>query len=179
MDLIQIIIIGISLSMDAFSLAMIYGTLNLEKKMINFLSIVVGCYHFLMPILGCLVGELIISIIVFDPNRLVGIIFIFFFFVFLLNIKDLDSKQVSLRNVTQAFLFGLSVSIDSFSVGIGLGATGENMLICGLVFSICSAFFTKFGLTIGKQMTLRFGKIANIIGSLLLLFLGIEHLFLV
>lgn len=47
MDLVHLILIGISLSMDAFSLSMIYGTLNLERKSIVFLSFLVGVFHFL------------------------------------------------------------------------------------------------------------------------------------
>ena len=47
MNLGQLIIISISLSMDAFSLAIIYGTLGLDKKMTNLLSSMVGSFHFL------------------------------------------------------------------------------------------------------------------------------------
>ena len=46
MNLGQLIIISISLSMDAFSLAIIYGTLGLDKKMTNLLSAMVGSFHF-------------------------------------------------------------------------------------------------------------------------------------
>ena len=35
MSIIMVIIVAISLSMDAFSLSLAYGTLNLEKKYIN------------------------------------------------------------------------------------------------------------------------------------------------
>ena len=48
MNIILIFIIAISLSMDAFSLALAYGTISLSKKEINILSIVVGIYHFFM-----------------------------------------------------------------------------------------------------------------------------------
>ena len=53
MRLIMVMLIAISLSMDAFSLSLAYGTLNLEKKYINLLSIIVGVYHFFMPIIEC------------------------------------------------------------------------------------------------------------------------------
>lgn len=178
MNFIQVILIGISLSMDAFSLSLVYGTLNLEKKMTKMLSIIVGCYHFIMPILGSIVGQ-IVNNYISHHDKLVGIIFIFLSLEMLLNIKELDRKNASIKNIAQAFLFGLSVSIDSFSVGIGLGAGKENVFLSGIIFSICSACFTYLGLSLGKKLTIKFGKIANIIGSVLLLILGIQHLMMV
>ncbi len=179
MDLIQTLLIGISLSMDAFSLSLIYGTLNLEKKMMYILSAIVGCYHFIMPLLGSIIGDFIVHNILPDPDRLVGIIFVILSIELLANIKELDQKKVLIKNMTQAFLFGFSVSIDSFSIGIGLGASNQNVPMSGLIFSTCSATFTYLGLFLGKELTIRYGKIANIIGSVLLLLLGIEHLFFV
>ena len=49
MNLFLLFIIAISLSMDAFSLSLAYGTLDINKKEIITLSIIVGIYHFFMP----------------------------------------------------------------------------------------------------------------------------------
>ena len=40
------LIIGISLSMDTFSLSIIYGTKGITKKNKILLSLIVGTYHF-------------------------------------------------------------------------------------------------------------------------------------
>ena len=76
MSILVILIVAVSLSMDAFSLSLIYGTLNLDKKIEITTSIIVGLFHFFMPILGLLFGKIIIKIIPFDPNIIVGLIFI-------------------------------------------------------------------------------------------------------
>ena len=47
-----IFLIAIALSMDAFSLSLAYGTLGLTKKEVNKLSVIVGIYHFFMPLIG-------------------------------------------------------------------------------------------------------------------------------
>ena len=52
MELLSIIIVAISLSMDAFSLALAYGTLGLGPKMLFKISLSVGLFHFFMPLLG-------------------------------------------------------------------------------------------------------------------------------
>ena len=49
MKLVSLIILGITLSMDTFSLSTIYGTLGIEKKKQYLLSIIVGLFHFIMP----------------------------------------------------------------------------------------------------------------------------------
>ena len=173
--LIQLILIAISLSMDAFSLAMVYGTLSLDRKMIYFLSLLVGCFHFFMPILGSIIGIFIDTTFFIDSDKLVGIIFLILGLEMLFNIKELDQKEISIKNMTQAFLFALGVSIDSFSVGIGLGVKNQNIILCGLIFAVFSATFTKQGLSLGKKLSLKFGKIANIIGSVFLIYLGIHY----
>ncbi len=68
MNIILIFIIAISLSMDAFSLSLAYGTINLNKKEINILSIIVGIYHFFMPILGMFIGTFITNFIHVGEN---------------------------------------------------------------------------------------------------------------
>ena len=57
MSITIIFLIAVSLSMDAFSLSLAYGTLNVDKSKRILLSIIVGAYHFFMPILGMNVGK--------------------------------------------------------------------------------------------------------------------------
>lgn len=177
MDLLHLILIGFSLSMDAFSLSMIYGTLNLERKTMHFLSLLVGVFHFVMPLIGGVIGSFFLSSLFLHPEHLAGIIFLVLALEMLFNSKELDEKKASFAGISQAILFAFSVSLDSFSVGIGLSFDHENMLLCGVVFSIISAGFTQIGLKFGKKLSLKFGKIANIIGSILLFLLGLQYLF--
>lgn len=176
MNLGQLIIISISLSMDAFSLAIIYGTVGLEKKMTNLLSLMVGTFHFFMPILGSVVGIFLLESFIPNPDLLIGIIFTILACEMLFGIKDLDNSKANITGIYQALLFAFSVSIDSFSMGIGLGLHEENIILCGLLFSVFSFLFTKLGLDFGRKLTIKFGKIANIVGSIILLILGIKYL---
>ena len=58
-SIITSIIVAVGLSMDAFSLSILYGTLGLSIRKIILLSVVVGVFHFFMPIIGNLFGSLI------------------------------------------------------------------------------------------------------------------------
>ena len=71
MNIILIFIIAISLSMDAFSLSLAYGTISMSKKEINVLSIIVGIYHFFMPILGMLIGSFVFNVLNINQNIII------------------------------------------------------------------------------------------------------------
>ena len=71
MKIITIILIAISLSMDAFSLALIYGTQGIPKKHKLLLATIVGLYHLIMPLIGLTIGKYIENRIIFrDYNKL-------------------------------------------------------------------------------------------------------------
>ena len=62
MEIFFVLMIALSLSMDAFSLALAYGTLEMNKSDRNLLSIIVGMFHYFMPLFGMFIGNIILSI---------------------------------------------------------------------------------------------------------------------
>ena len=77
MSIYIILTIAVSLSMDAFSLSLAYGTLNLEKKYIRKTAIIVGIYHFFMPLIGLTIGNMILKIVPIQPNIIICIVLTF------------------------------------------------------------------------------------------------------
>ncbi|MEI3499523.1 MAG: manganese efflux pump [Bacilli bacterium] len=175
MSIIMVIVIAVSLSMDAFSLSLAYGTLNLEKSQIRLLSLIVGLYHFFMPLLGMWVGTKILNFLPINPNT---IVFIVLFFIGIQMIFETFKQEnsVSIMKFSELLMFGLAVSIDSFSVGIGLKTIYENTFVSALIFSISSAFFTSLGLFLGKRINDKIGKISTLFGGLALIIIGIIYL---
>ena len=174
MQIIVLIVVAISLSMDAFSLSLAYGTLNLPKKSIFLLSIIVGIYHFIMPLLGLCVGSAIISHIKINPDIIVFIVLIFIGLeMFFESFKK--EEKVKMMNYLEMFIFGFAVSVDSFSVGIGLKAIHIHPIICSCIFSLCSLFFTYIGLLLGKKINLLIGKLSTILGGISLIIIGIIY----
>ncbi len=175
MSLYITLIIAVSLSMDAFSLALAYGTLNLEKKYIIKLSIIVGIYHFFMPLIGKSIGTLLLNLIPINPNIIVLIVLSF---IGLEMIIDTFTKEeeIKIMSLKELILFGLAVSIDSFSVGIGLEAISKNYILSVTIFSITSFIFTYLGLILGKKINNLIGKISTIIGGIVLIIVGIMYI---
>lgn len=172
--MILIFLIAISLSMDAFSLSLAYGTISLSRKEINLLSIIVGIYHFFMPILGMLLGNFINNIIHIGGDLIVLLIFSFIG-INMITESFKDENKASKMKLGEMILFGFAVSIDSFSIGIGINNISNNFMICSLIFSITSAIFTYIGLLLGNKLNQLVGKISTITGGIILILLGVVY----
>lgn len=175
-DLISVIMVAIGLSMDAFSLAILYGTLNFNKRKTLVLSTSVGIFHFFMPLLGNLIGIIILKIVPIAPNIVVGIIFLIISIEMILSIFK-QEEIMDLKGVFAILLFAFTVSIDSFSVGIGLSAICDKKILAVSIFSVTSFLFTYLGLSIGSKLTEKFGKWSTLFGGIVLLLLSFVYLF--
>ncbi|MBQ9011224.1 MAG: manganese efflux pump [Bacilli bacterium] len=174
MNLLLIFIIAVSLSMDAFSLSLAYGTLSISVKERYFLSTLVGVFHFFMPIIGNMIGNRIFELFKFDPDFLVFIILCFIGIQMVF--QSFKNENVKRLKFFEFFFFAFAVSIDSFSVGIGLFNITKNYIISAFVFSLCSFLFTYFGLLLGNKIKKSVGKISTVIGGAILIIIGLFYL---
>lgn len=175
MPIIIIFIVAISLSMDAFSLSLAYGTLNFSKRDIITISLTVGIFHFFMPLLGYKIGNIILSLMVINPNILTGIIFIFLGIEMLFSVKK-EEVLKEINSIYSRILFAFTVSIDSFLVGISINSISNNIYLCGIIFLLFSFFFTYIGLNFGKKAYSKYGGKSIIIGGSILIILGVKYI---
>lgn len=176
MKIITIILIAVSLSMDAFSLALIYGTQYITKKGKILLSTIVGVYHFIMPLIGLTLGLYVTSKVIINTNILVGIILSLIAIEMIIS-SFKNKEEKFLLSIPGYLLFGLSVSIDSLTTGIGLPAITDKYILSASVFSVTSLLFTFLGLNLGNILNKKYGKISTIIGGIILLVIGLLYIF--
>ncbi len=175
-QIFSIFLIGIALSMDTFSLSLGVGMFNTSNKKAIKLAIIVGLMHFIMPFLGTILGSKITELLELNCDILLGIILIFIAIQMIIDLIKKEEPSFNL-NILGMFLFAFGVSLDSFSVGLGLKALTNNIYLAMIIFSICSFSFTFMGVVIGRYANKILGVYASIIGILILLILGIAHLF--
>ena len=175
MSIIAIFLIAVSLSMDAFSLSLAYGTLGLSSKNSYIISINVGILHFLMPIIGTYFGTILLKILPFSPKLIAGLTLIGLGIEMLYS-QSKDEIVKDLRGIFSIFLFSISVSIDSLLIGINLGITNTNIYLAATIFMLVSGLFTYLGLVLGKKINLALGNISTIIGGIILIILGLFYL---
>lgn len=172
--MLSIFLIGVALSMDAFSIALSIGTTHLSKNRFILIPTVVSIMHFVMPLIGLFLGNQILSVININPKIIMTIILLYLAF---LMYKDRNNDKVTkINSLLSIFLYAISVSLDSFSVGIGLKALTDKILIPPIIFSLCAGTITYMGLILGKYSQKVWKEKASLIGIILLISISIVNI---
>ena len=156
--------------MDAFSFSISIGTFNIEKKDVLSLTLLIGLFHLIMPMLGFCFGIIFKRLFSINFGFVTGLIFLF---ITLEMIKDFKKEEEINLSTLGKIILALSVSIDSFAVGFALGCSIYNALIYSLVFSLFSASFTFLGLQIGKKINSHIGTYSKVLGIAIMLALAV------
>ena len=162
--------------MDAFSLAIIYGTNGISKLSQVLLSVIVGVFHFFMPLIGLCFGNFLMKYYVFRSNLVVSCIFFIIGLEMVFSINK-DEGIIFINSIFGYLLFGLTVSMDSLTTGIGLAIITKNYLEASFIFMFTSGLFTFFGLKLGNFLNKSFGKYACFLGGVMMIFLSLYYLF--
>ena len=88
-----------------------------------------------------------------------------------------QDRTVKILNFMEMMIFGFAVSLDSFSVGLGLKLIYNIPYIAAIVFMIVSSIFTFLGLVLGKKINDIVGTISTIFGGITLIIIGLIYLF--
>ena len=130
--------------------------------------------HFVMPLIGLFLGNQILSVININPKIIMTIILLYLAF---LMYKDRNNDKVpKINSLLSIFLYAISVSLDSFSVGIGLKALTDKILIPPIIFSLCAGTITYMGLILGKYSQKVWKEKASLIGIILLISISIVNI---
>lgn len=162
--IINALLVGLSLSVDAFVLALSYGIHKISLKKMFITSLVVGCFHFFMPLIGTFIGEKLFSFTIIKPNIIMFLIFMVLsidMFVHFFN-KDEQLKDLSLLGI---IIFAYSVSFDSLSIGIGLNYLFDSVLMPISCFTVVSFTFTLLGFSFGNVLSQKLGRYSFLFGS--------------
>lgn len=189
MNYIDILLIGISLSMDAFAVTVTNGMVykNIKITRAAMMPIFFGAFQGIMPLLGFFTGNLFSSVI----EKIAGpLTLIILGIIGGKMIKDglfpeaenSDSAEFSLTYKT-LFFQAIATSIDAFAVGVTFCAlkAGNTMPIS--IYSACSIItVTTFILSIvailvGKKAGSVLENKAQILGGVILVIIGIKALF--
>lgn len=167
-----VLLIAFSVSMDAFSLSLLYGTKKFNKKTIYLTSLIVGLFHFIMPLFGMTIGNIIIKYTLVSMKILSLIIFSF---IGIDMIRESENKIVEEERfqIFKILLFAFTVSIDSFSVGLVLLKFTNNYISATSSFLLISMSLTFLGLKIGEKINTKYGLLSTKIGGIILILIGL------
>ena len=180
--LINNILLGVGLAMDAFSVSLANG-LNepfMRRKKMVYVAGVYAFFQGLMPMAGWVCVHTIVSYFRVFEKFIPWIALILLVYIGVGMIReglkgdDPDEPVVKLGKAT-LLMQGLATSIDALSVGFTIAdyhvlmALSASLIIALVTFFICYA-----GLILGKRFGTRFAGKASILGGVILIGIGIE-----
>ena len=187
---LQIILLGISLAMDAFAVSvtdgMCYGDIGKGKAVS--IPITFGLFQTAMPLAGFFLGTLFIQYIdSFDHYVAFGLLLFIGGKMIFDGIKELRSgeEQFSPKkfNYGEVLLQGVATSIDALAVGISMlsmnGITNGNVFGFVAIIGVVTFLISLGGLILGKKIGTLFAEkacIAEILGGLVLVAIGLKVL---
>lgn len=196
--IIQIILLGIALSMDAFAVSVTYGLVyqDITKKRALFIGLVFGIMQGLMPLIGYWLVELVEFIVGnaagASAGNIMALVVTWTAFVLLLfiggkmlfeGIKGLNNKEENKEpktfSIKEVLLFGIATSIDALGSGVALhsGLSNNGTVFIHVSIIICITFaISLVGVFLGSKIEKLFkGKteITSIIGGCILILLAV------
>lgn len=180
MGFVEILLIGIGLSMDAFSVSICKGltTKKFSLKMAMICGLWFGGFQALMPLVGYFLGvqfeNLIASFdhwIAFGLLALIGINMI----REAVSKKEEENDSGALDARTM-FLLAVATSIDALAVGVSFAALNENIWRAIVIIGLTTFFFSAVGVKIGNVFGSKYEKKAAISGGIILILIGLKIL---
>ena len=196
--IIQIVLLGIALSMDAFAVSVTDGLIyqDINKKKALFIALVFGVMQGLMPLIGYWLVELVEFIVNegagASAGNLMATVVTWTAFALLLFIggkmifegiqslrKPEEERKARLFSFKEVLFFGIATSIDALGSGVALhsGLSNNVTIFVHVSIIICITFVISFiGVILGGKIEKLFkGKveITSIIGGCILLLLAV------
>lgn len=184
--IIQALLIGVGLAMDAFSVSVSDGILIGRVKLSQAVKIALffGFFQFMMPVLGYLAGSTFSGVIqgcdhwvAFCLLALIGGKMVY---EALTEKEDGDNNANPLSFKTLTIL-AIATSIDALAVGITFATIATPVILSSLIIGITTFFISFSGVYLGSRCGDIFGNKAEIAGGVILIIIGlkilIEHLF--
>lgn len=176
------ILLGVGLAMDAFSVSLANGLNEPEmkqKKMCGVAGVFAG-FQFLMPMIGWICVSTIVQYFKVFEKFIPWIALLLLGYIggkmLYEGIKSKGSEEEKAQVGVKALLVqGVATSIDALSVGFTIAeyCLAEALLSCLMIgtvtFLICFA-----GLALGKTVGTRLSEKADILGGIILIFIGLE-----
>jgi len=179
MNLFEIIILAIGVSMDAFAVSICKGITikeNLNKK-----SVIVGAWFGLFQGIMPLVGFFLINkvshyldgfkeYVIFALLAYIGINMIIESF----KKEDMDDSL----KFKEMLVLSIATSLDALSVGMTLSLLRVNIFLTVCIIAITTFLFCFIGVKIGSKFGFKYKAKAEIVGGLILIAIGLKVLLL-
>jgi putative Mn2+ efflux pump MntP len=180
MEFSILLLIALSLSMDAFAVSI---GMSLSQKTVTKVHALkaggcFGLFQALMPILGYLLGK---SVSVYIERFDHWVAFTVLAAIGIKMIVDSsrgpeETKRADMFRTKTLLLMGVATSIDALAVGIGFALLKVDIALSALTIGVVTFILSATGVLAGRRLGPLFEKRASIIGGIVLIGIGIKIL---
>lgn len=176
-QLLTLLAIAAALGMDAFSLGIGIGLKGIRKLDILKLSFVIAVFHVIMPLLGMAAGQYVSGLLGDVATKAGGLLLLLLGgHMVYSSLRGDDVDSFDHRTLWGMLVFALSVSIDSFSVGVSLGMFATDLLLTVLLFGFFGGLMSVLGLLLGRRASSGLGSYGEACGGAILFAFGVVFL---
>ncbi|MFJ7726008.1 manganese efflux pump MntP family protein [Neobacillus sp. NPDC097160] len=175
-ELVTLLLMAFALGMDAFSVGLGMGMYKLRMKKIFNIGITIGLFHVWMPLVGLIAGKFLSDKFGVFATFIGGLLLILLGVQMVWSTVKKGEEKVISPVGFGLLLFALSVSLDSFSVGLTLGIYGAKTIMVIICFGIVATVLTWAGLLLGRKVQSWLGTYSEALGGAILLAFGLKLL---
>ncbi len=183
MQILEIVLIAISLSFDTFAVSVSTGVTinNITFWQGVRAAVVLAFFQAFMPLPGWF-GGMQLEKYVADIDHWIafGLLFLLGSKMILDTFKEEENKKVNPLLFPVLVWLGIATSIDALVVGIGLGLIQINIVLAIIIIGFTTFLAAMIGMLLGKNAKGKLGQKAEMLGGLVLIGIGvkilIEHL---
>lgn len=175
----EILLIAISLAMDAFAVALCKG---LEMKKINYkysitLAILFGIFQAAMPLIGWALAKNFAKYITSFGNIVSFILLAFIGGKMIKESFEEDDEQGNCKfNFKEIIVLAIATSIDALAVGITFAFNKINLVYAISCIGSVAFILSFLGVIIGNRFGTKYKNRAEMFGGIVLVFLGCKFL---
>ncbi len=193
MDLIELLLLAVGLSMDAFAVSVCkgLGMRRVNVKVAVVLGLFFGGFQALMPTIGWALGSQLLWLIAPIDHWIAFGLLAFIGGKMLWDAAHEDdaegkptgdAQDTERIDLGEYLMLAVATSIDALAVGISLAALSVNIVAAASFIGVVTFGFTLAGVAIGHYFGSRYQKPATVVGGCVLVFIGAkilaQHLFL-
>lgn len=175
-EFITLLIMAIALGMDAFSVGMGMGMIRLRLRQIAKIGLIIGIFHVIMPLSGMLIGEFLSEHFGSFAVMAGGVLLLLLGAQMIFSSFYKEEAFIVQPIGFGLIIFALSVSLDSFSVGLSLGIYGAKVYLTVILFGLTSMIMTWAGLLLARKFQQFLGPYSEALGGLILFTFGLKLL---
>lgn len=173
--LMEVIAVGIILSIDSFSAAVALGSRPFKRSDAIKFAFSSGFAEAMVALFGALAGNHIIAkfsaIDHWIAFILLALISLHMAYEGICELKgkvEVDAPK-EFHSFTKILVVSFATSMDAFGVGIGLGIKGQPLPLYIISIGVFAFLSTIAGLYLSKKLSKHFGPIMNLVGAVILM----------